>query len=296
MSAKASLEAQQKHAQLKEFAGISLSELDSRAELLERMDQKYIVNSAVLDKALEHLSPHFNILDINGSRSFHYDNCYFDDTNFNCYHQHQQDRRTRFKVRTRRYTDSKHCFVEIKLKGPRGRTIKKRSPCSPKRFAMLDKDSREFIAKAYAEIYGQQFNFELIPSIQISFYRSTLAAMDEQERITIDTHLQFSSGNKVISIAPELAIIETKSANRNGLAIKILRGLHQHPVSSCSKYCVGMALLGKAERYNRFLSAMRKLQLIPTQLQHKMTLEKSNNESKLIQYKHFSEQAHVAKY
>ncbi|MBN4075049.1 MAG: vacuolar transporter [SAR86 cluster bacterium] len=279
--------------QLEGFSAISLSELDARAELLERMDQKYVVNNKVLDKALEHWSPHFDILDIDGNRSFRYDNCYFDDADFKCYQQHQQDRRVRFKVRTRLYTDSNTCFVEIKLKGPRGRTIKQRVPCSPEYFGMLDDSSREFIAKAYYAIYGRKFSFELLPSIKVSYYRSTLAAIEGHERITIDTQIQFSCEDETFSVNPDLVIIETKSPNRNGLAEKILRGLHQHPVSACSKYCIGMAVLGKVKRYNRFLKAMRKLQLIPTPRQPQKPLELTNTGRILNQSKHSSEEAHV---
>ena len=61
--------------------------------------------------------------------------------------------------------------------------------------------------------------------------------------------------------APDMFILETKSARGNGIADKILRAEHLHPTKSCSKYCVGMAALGLVSRHNRFLPALRRLQL-----------------------------------
>ncbi|MAM71517.1 MAG: vacuolar transporter [Gammaproteobacteria bacterium] len=274
------------------FSGISLSELDSKAELLERMDQKYIVNKAVLYQALAHWMPHFAILDINNKRTFRYNNCYFDDAEFSCYKQHQQGKRTRFKVRTRKYMDSASCFVEMKLKGSRNRTLKRRLPYSLTAFDNLDESSKNFIKQSYYEVYAQHLDLELQPSIQVSFNRTTLAGIKAHERITVDSHIQFSSAGEVFQVDPDLVIIETKSLSRNGLAEKILRRLHQHPVPACSKYCIGMAVLGKVKTYNRFLRAMRKLRLIPAQKQQQKRF--GLNKNSLAQNKYATEQSHVA--
>jgi hypothetical protein len=56
-------------------------------------------------------------------------------------------------------------------------------------------------------------------------------------------------------------IVETKSARGNGIADAILRGLHLHPTGRCSKYCIAMAALGEVDRHNRFLPALRRLNL-----------------------------------
>lgn len=249
------------------FTGIPLSALDTRAELLDRLDRKYVVDSELLTSVLEQLQSAFSILDIDGKRSFHYENCYFDNASLDCYWKHQQGRRLRFKVRTRHYVDSNACFVEIKLKGARGKTIKRRLPYDVDSFSELDTRARHFIQQTLQEIYGHVLDFELSPSLRVSFQRITLAANTGHERITIDRCLQFSHDNQLYLLNPDLAIIETKSAGQQGTADRILRGLHQHPTSACSKYCIGLALLGRVPRYNRFLKALRKLRVRPFNLE-----------------------------
>ena len=80
--------------------------------------------------------------------------------------------------------------------------------------------------------------------------------------MTIDTRLDFSAQKAGRKVAPDLFIIETKSARGNGQADAILRGFHLHPTKRCSKYCIGMAALDQVDRANRFLPALRKLGLV----------------------------------
>jgi hypothetical protein len=64
---------------LADFRGITLEELNSRAAMLERVDNKYIVEHAAVHEALRLLQSQFDVLEIAGKRSFLYDTCYFDD-------------------------------------------------------------------------------------------------------------------------------------------------------------------------------------------------------------------------
>lgn len=241
------------------FSSISLKQLNSKAALLERIDKKYIVKKEVLVQALEQWSAHFNILKIHGKSSFSYVNCYFDDEKYSCFAQHRQGKRIRFKVRTRHYIDSNQCFVEIKVKGRRGRTIKKRMPYSSEKARYLDADALGFVKAAYTEAYGRPFVFKLNPVLSVQYQRTTLVAVKGKERITIDTQVQFTCDKKCHSLNADTAIIETKTIKQRGIARKILKNLHQHPVSKCSKYCLGLILLAKVNRYNRFLKTIRKL-------------------------------------
>ena len=99
--------------------------------------------------------------------------------------------------------------------------------------------------------------------IEMRYQRVTLVAREGGERMTIDGNLWFSIGERSRTTRPDVFIVETKSANGNGIADKILRALHQHPTSRCSKYCVGMAALEAVERHNKFLPALRKLEVVP---------------------------------
>jgi len=74
--------------------------------------------------------------------------------------------------------------------------------------------------------------------------------------------LRFQASEAVRIARPHMFIVETKSARGNGIADKILRGLHLHPTKRCSKYCIGMAATGQVTRRNRFLPALRQLHLL----------------------------------
>jgi hypothetical protein len=110
-------------------------------------------------------------------------------------------------------------------------------------------------------MYGTPLGRTLMPVIGMEYQRITLVAKEGGERMTIDTRLTFRAANAERDAAPDMFILETKSAKGNGIADGILRGEHLHPTRQCSKYCVGMAALGLVERHNRFLPALRKLRI-----------------------------------
>ena len=105
---------------------VSLEQLNDRAALMHRQENKYLVDAADFSAALGELGEHFDVLDIEGRTAFSYSTVYFDSEALAAYHQHAQGKRRRFKIRCRRYVDSDLYFFEVKLKGSRGRTIKRR--------------------------------------------------------------------------------------------------------------------------------------------------------------------------
>jgi hypothetical protein len=246
------------------FAPISLAVLNAKAAMLERLDNKYVVRAPVLKRALADLANAFDVLEIDGRRGFVYETCYFDDAQLRSYHDHHQGRRQRMKVRVRHYVDAALCFVEVKLKDKRGVTVKKRMPYRPAAFGTLDDAAREHVRRCWRELYGREFDRLLAPVLTMRYRRVTLVAREGGERMTIDSGIAFDAEGAARATDEDIFIVETKSANGNGLADRVLRRLHQHPTNSCSKYCVGMSLTGTVERFNRFLPALRKLGLAPT--------------------------------
>ena len=244
------------------FQPIGLKQLNAKAHMLKRLDNKYVVREAVLRNALEDLIAQFDVLEIDGKRVFTYETCYFDDAKNSSYFDHLRGRRQRFKVRVRKYTDAQMCFVEMKLKDKRGITIKKRLNYLVEKYGVLDSNAWDHIVSSYKELYGRDFAYELAPVLEMCYKRVTLVAKDGGERMTIDCRLSFSGHGRSCSVDDNIFIVETKSSNGNGIADKILRSLHQHPVKSCSKYCVAMAALNGVSRHNRFLPALRKLNVI----------------------------------
>lgn len=248
---------------LDRFAPISLEQLESTAAMLERLDQKYVVERTALQQAASGLADQFDILEIDGRREFTYETCYFDDAERHSYFDHHQGRRQRIKVRVRKYVDAALCFVEVKLKDKRGATIKKRLGYDVEKYGTLDDGALQHVQDSYGRLYGREFTRELEPAIEMSYQRITLVAKAGGERMTIDCNIVFSGSERTHATGDDLFIVETKSANGNGIADKILRGLHQHPTKRCSKYCVGMAALQEVGRHNKFLPALRKLNALP---------------------------------
>ena len=245
------------------FQPVGLDELNAKAAMLERIDNKYVVRAPVLAQAMADLARRFDILEIDGRRAFTYETCYFDDAERHSYFDHHQGRRRRAKVRVRKYLDAGLCFVEVKLKDKRGATIKKRMRYALDKYGTLDAQAVEHVHHAYRDLYARDFDLELEPSLEMSYRRLTLVAKDGGERMTIDAGMRFHAGDEVRETGEDVFIVETKSASGNGIADKILRGLHQHPTNGCSKYCVGMSMTGAVTQHNRFLPALRKLGAAP---------------------------------
>jgi hypothetical protein len=250
---------------LTRFDTISLDGLNNRAAMLTRLDNKYILQSDAFRPALEAFSKHFEVLEIKGKRAFTYATSYYDDPELRCYYDHHQGRRKRCKVRVREYVDVGFSYLEVKLKDKRKITVKKRLKIADKSNP-LSSDAMAFIEENYRHVYADNFGKTLHPVIAMQYERITLVAKAGGERMTIDTGLQFEANGITCHVQPEMLIIETKSARGNGIADKILRRLHLHPTKSCSKYCIGMASTGAVDRKNRFLPALKRLQLVNVEL------------------------------
>jgi hypothetical protein len=245
------------------FNPISLATLNAKAEMLERLDNKYVVGAGILHRAAAELARHFDVLEIEGRRAFTYETCYFDNSERRSSFDHHQGRRQRAKVRIRKYVDAGLCFVEVKLKDKRGATIKKRLPYELGKFGVLDETALAYVHQVYFDQYRQEFPYELSRVLDMRYVRMTLVAKEGGERMTIDSGMRFFAPGSSHAIDDEHFILETKSANANGIADRILRAMHQHPTKHCSKYCTGIAILSQAPRHNKFLPALRKLGSVP---------------------------------
>ena len=258
---------------LHSFNSISLDELNNKAEMLSRIDNKYIIRGDRLQQVIAEVADQFDILDIDDCRAFTYDTRYFDDPERSAYYEHHQGLRKGFKVRVRSYADAALCFLEVKVKGTRGMTVKHRLPYDPAQREALSGEAFDFIRSTYSEQYDKPFDYDLKRALDLRYKRITLVAKAGGERMTIDTALQFWSGDKTVKLSSDLFIVETKSALGRGIADLSFRKVHERPTPRCSKYCVGMAALGEVSKWNRFMPTLRKLdlvegmQMIPTRQQ-----------------------------
>jgi hypothetical protein len=243
--------------QLETFDPVSLAELDAKADMLTRLDNKYIVREAISVAGIKKLREAFDVLKIENRTSFGYHTIYFDSKNL-CFTEYTHGKRQRFKARTRVYQDSKNlAFFEVKLSG-KGQTDKFRVRCDVSQHGVLSSDFLKFLKEKYHRQYKKAFPYRLTPSVSTSYTRVTLVAKDGGERLTIDYNLVFVVDGKKLVMPSNFAIFETKSKNGNGLADKILRFEQLKAVDGCSKFGLAMVLSGKVSKYNKFLPVIKK--------------------------------------
>ncbi len=238
------------------WSPVSLSELNRRAALLDREENKYVVSAAELQRVLDDLRDDFDVLTIDGRHSFSYDTVYFDTPDLLCYRQHAQGRRLRMKVRSRHYVDSDLHFFEVKLKGTRGRTIKLRMPYPAESHGTLTGDADRFLRSAVADVYGAPLPARFSPALAMTYRRLTLVGRQQSERVTIDYTLGFRTLRVTQDAPPSTVIVEVKSPDGRGIADERFRAHHVRP-QSCSKYCVGVGLTTPGIQHNAFNNTLR---------------------------------------
>ena len=244
---------------LSEFNSISLKDLD-KVQLLNRKDTKFVFSQNKLLQLLDRLKPFYRILEIEGKRTFIYDNTYFDTDEFFFYTQHHNECRKRFKVRHRKYCETNDQYFEIKIKDNKNRTIKKRLKINNGNGHFGEEEKR-----LISETIGLSPQ-HLIPKLNMQFSRITLADKSFSERLTIDTNLSVlnGTGSKMFD---QLVISEIKQKKYNPKSnfIRILRNL-KIPEMRFSKYCMGMLHVNRGIKYNRFKPKLLRINKILTQV------------------------------
>jgi hypothetical protein len=221
---------------------ISLDDLVESAELLTRVDRKYFVPADTFRLLAGELGPTFQVLEIDGQRTFDYESVYFDTADLLTYRAHLQRRRRRFKARTRTYVGSGLCMFEVKTVGCRGNTIKNRTNHSINDRAVLTGDAQTFLARTLDRAYGQPVPPDLRPVLINLYRRTTFASPPEGSRLTCVISLSCHTRRASITDRNAHVLVESKSTDGSGQADRILRRLGVRP-TSMSKYCVGIAAL-----------------------------------------------------
>ncbi|MCF6199098.1 MAG: polyphosphate polymerase domain-containing protein [Hyphomicrobiaceae bacterium] len=243
------------------FEPISLEQTNAQARMLSRVDNKYVVDFGQFEAFLEAAKEHYAVLEIDGLRQFTYSSCYFDD-DFACYFEHHQGRRQRFKVRTREYIDSGAQYFEIKLKGLRGKTDKHRTTCDFLVTPRVGGEYLQMLKKIYQKQYNKPMSLDLRPALMVGYRRCTLVAKAGGERVTIDYSLTFAQPGEEDNetrVGNGFIIIETKSENGYGIADTILKDHKVRKASKCSKYCIGVNLIGAVSKNNHFLPTIKRV-------------------------------------
>lgn len=225
---------------------ISLKEMDE-VSLLKRMDTKFILTTKQLSKVLENIGDCYSVLEINNQRIMGYNTIYYDTPKFDFYLEHHNQRKNRYKVRTRTYLNGNLSFLEIKFKSNKNATIKSRE--------MVDLSC--FNIKTNPLVQNTiQNSLDLHPILSNQFQRFTLVDNFKTERVTIDLELSFN--NKVWQ--SDLVVLELKQPklNRKSVIFQELKKLSIHE-SSFSKYCMGLVWLNAEVKKNNFKPSLNKI-------------------------------------
>ena len=187
-------------------------------------------------------------MEIENKRLQHYVSLYFDTDSFKFYSDHHNGKLNRYKVRYRKYTDSKLHFLEVKFKNNKGMTRKKRIKIEPGQFIRdgLFKEGLAFVQKRMNHDPGR-----LAPKLFVEYSRIALVHKDLKERVTIDINLSYrNSSEKVLE---KIAIAEVKQdrLSRSSDFIRLMNDMRIFN-TRFSKYCFGINLLYPQVKYNRF--------------------------------------------
>jgi VTC domain len=228
------------------FEPVSLEELDERAALLRRLDNKYAIERERFVELLERLRADHQVLEIDGRRTFEYCSTYFDTPELRCFTDHLEDRRPRFKARTRLYVNSGSCVFEVKLKREDGETDKRQAAHAVEDAERFTDPARQCLEAALNDA-GLKAPEEMGPTLLTRFRRITLAAREGSERLTCDLGVDLSQPDGAAArLRDGLILVETKSERGESPADRVLAELGLEPIS-LSKYRVGMSLVGGAD-------------------------------------------------
>ena len=221
-------------------------------ELMKRIDTKFVLNRNVLNKIFPLLMDHYKLLYVNGIVKSQYTSLYFDTDDFKFFLNHHNGRLNRSKVRIREYIDSQVCFLEVKRKNSKGKTIKKRIKVE-KPLKKLNSNQKEFIQNRLKKDY------ELYYCHKNSFRRITMVNKILKERITIDFDLEFKNDKETIRDKTNyivIAEVKQEKLDRSSFFYKLMKENGIRP-SSMSKYCIGTSLLNEDLKANRFKKNFR---------------------------------------
>jgi VTC domain len=234
---------------LRDLRPVRLEELTERASLLTRVDRKYLLpvpDAVALVHELGGLDAPARVLEIGPRRTFGYESVYFDTPGLTCFLLAAHKRPTRFKVRTRTYLDSGECWLEVKTRDRRGRTVKQRLEYDVRdRTRLTDAGTafvRDTLASTTAAHAASAGSGALIPTLVTRYERSTLFLPGDDTRLTIDTDLVCLQDEELPLRLPARAVVETKTAGHASQVDRLLWRRGVRPVQ-VSKYGTGLAAL-----------------------------------------------------
>lgn len=238
------------------FESLSLDELVAEAELLTRVDRKYLLTAADAVRILDRVDPRTRVLEIDDDRASQYGTMYFDTPDLLSYRLAALGRRRRFKLRARHYVDTGAAFLEMKTRGSRGTTVKERIAHPADAVDRLTDEGRAYAADAVSSLgLDAGVADALSPTLHTAYRRTTLL-LPEGARATVDTELAWTDAWGERMHRPDLVIVETKSAARASSLDRLLWRGGIRPVG-ISKFGTGLAALHPDLPSNKWSRVLR---------------------------------------
>lgn len=224
-----------------ELMPIDLATVVARAELLTRVDRKYVVPTSIAREVVKALSVSHGVLTIDGRATTTYRTTYFDTPDLRCIRDHIKRRRRRFKARSRLYVEDALCRLEIKTKSPRGATLKSQWDIPVQEYGRLSPLQHALIVAALSDAHVP-LHGPLGPSLELSCRRATLVDLDAGVRVTVDSDIRAVYGRGSVVVDPGHVVVETKGGSRLSQADRLLHRAHCRP-QPFSKYASAGSLL-----------------------------------------------------
>lgn len=222
-----------------------------RASLLDRIDNKFVINIHDLPAILLAIKNSYSILSINDENLFDYETVYYDTQAFDLYHMHHAGKKNRFKIRTRRYLQTNKTYHEIKIKDNKGLTKKVRQE------QLANSTTSTFnksLLKDTLNIDADSFN----KKVRVKYKRFTLLNKLSNQRVTVDINIQFENmDTHYLKQMNNIAIIEIKRERsdhqlKQSCLHSVLKKM-AYRETTFSKYCMGCLLTKiKGIKYNHF--------------------------------------------
>ena len=236
------------------FEGYGLNDLNN-ANLMNRVDSKFMLPLSFLPELLTHLQGQYRVLDIQGKRLFSYYNQYFDTPELDLYKAHHNGKLNRYKVRQRRYVDTATEYLEVKLKNNQSRTVKTR-------IKLAQTNNQQANSTAFIKEQMKNSFAHLNVTQQSGYNRIALANEEKAERLTLDFNLWYNTpkgDNKITLPGFFIAELKQRKKTKRSPFYKLMSKHHISP-ASFSKYCIGCALLYPERlKVNRFKPVLARL-------------------------------------
>ena len=222
---------------------VSLDEVLVEAPQLTRVDRKYLVGKGTAQALLDGLPDAYRVLSIEGRRSTTYRSTYFDTVDLASARAHVQQRRRRWKARSRLYVEDNLCRTEVKARDGRGVTAKTVREADAAGYGLLDEVGAEFVRSTLASHGLTADVVSLRPTMEVAYRRTTLAdTTEEQCRLTVDWKVECTLDGGLVWLDHDYVLVETKGGLRPSRADRMLAGLGARP-RSFSKYVAAASLI-----------------------------------------------------